>query len=1126
MKIESISILNLNSLYGKNTIDFSQKPFNNSGLFAITGPTGAGKSTIFDAICLALYGRTPRLKNPDEIMSRHTGECSAELTFSVNGIKYRSMWEQRRSRGRSDGKLQSPRMLLIRISENEETVIEEKKSSVPIAIASITGLDYDQFSRSIMLAQGNFESFLKAGINERAELLEKMTGTELYSRLSIEAFNVAKDKEENLRRLKEKTGDSDILGSEDREGLEEKLRRLKENRNDKVEIREKLLSARNWQEHNVVIKHKLDNCSFELQEALEREKNIENLESELARKSLIEKNRPLYETWVYLEQEKYRLEKEVADLRRNKEQISLKQKASAERMDKAAEDKNCEELKAEKTAALIRSLELEENSLKGIIGQIHMASVEMKKESDTVAEQIELLSRNQNSLDRNEIVKKELDHYIKENAHLEKVGESLPLLKELFERFDSLAGSEIIRNFEKEKASVIKNLEQLDKKIYLIEREKPGNLQELLDIKEILKAMGPVSRRFREVLEDKKGYLSNKKSYTDELRHLRTGVELLEGDLRKYISLKQEADFSALVREVKSHLHEGDICPVCNGTISVLRNDDTVVPEEIKKNPEEELNQARTRISVLQERIGDIDKSLDKTEMILSGLLAEWNEIKENRFPGLMPDNKEEAVKIYNTNESLINDCRNWENEIEALKKDRENIIAKINNFEDADNIRKRILSTLSSLGLNRELTPDIMDELVELRAEFNDKASGLNHSEKEITRLKHDIELHKERISSINENIERLQTNLKLLEEKKSDLEKSIENMSEGKSVDQIESEMKKTLTHKKKIYDDASAEQNQLAQSYSSIRAALQRMEEALPRIHSEWKEKNKTFIQLQIELNIELSDFGNKGLAEEIRALEKEIKEVRDSRFRAEEALNHASESLTEHQKNKPDDELLNNISIRLTEIDHEINLISSEIGGCDEKIKRDDILRSKLDRLILEIEAHEKECRNWSRLRSLIGSADGKVFRRFVQGLTLDKLISLANIHLNKLNDRYRIERSDDRELEVDIIDRWQADTIRPASTLSGGESFLVSLALSLGLSELVGNKVVIDSLFLDEGFGTLDPDSLETVLSALETLQAGGKLIGIISHINAIRERISVQIRVRKLAGGKSQIEIV
>ena len=163
--------------------------------------------------------------------------------------------------------------------------------------------------------------------------------------------------------------------------------------------------------------------------------------------------------------------------------------------------------------------------------------------------------------------------------------------------------------------------------------------------------------------------------------------------------------------------------------------------------------------------------------------------------------------------------------------------------------------------------------------------------------------------------------------------------------------------------------------------------------------------------------------------------------------------------------------------------------------------------------------------WQRLNGLIGSRDGKKFRRFAQGLSLDMLVGHANVHLEKLSERYQLARIEDEELGLEIVDLFQASITRPMSSLSGGEGFLASLALALGLSDLAGRNVQIDSLFIDEGFGSLDGDTLDEAISALEALRLRDKTVGVISHIDLLKERTSTQVVVGVDAEGRGKLEV-
>jgi exonuclease SbcC len=193
-------------------------------------------------------------------------------------------------------------------------------------------------------------------------------------------------------------------------------------------------------------------------------------------------------------------------------------------------------------------------------------------------------------------------------------------------------------------------------------------------------------------------------------------------------------------------------------------------------------------------------------------------------------------------------------------------------------------------------------------------------------------------------------------------------------------------------------------------------------------------------------------------------------------------------------------------------------SEQLGAQRALLSSDEQRRKSQQALFAQIGQQAAEADIWQRLDSLIGSAKGDKFRKFAQGLTLDHLLHLANRHLARLHGRYLLRRKITGELELDIVDSWQGDAARDTRTLSGGESFLVSLALALALSDLVSHKTSIDSLFLDEGFGTLDSDTLEIALNALDTLKATGKMIGVISHVEGMKERIAAQIRVDKGGG--------
>src|SRR5450830_2042444 len=215
MKILSLRLKNLNSLKGEWRIDFTKAPFSDNSLFAITGPTGAGKSTLLDAICLALYHETPRLKSisasANDIMTRHTVDCLAEVAFEVKGSMYRAFWSQRRARDKVDGALQAPKVELAR---GDGTIVSSQSNDKLKRIAEITGLDFPRFTKSMLLAQGGFAAFLNASANDRAELLEELTGTEIYGDISRSVFEQAREVKQQLDQLKARADGVELLSAE------------------------------------------------------------------------------------------------------------------------------------------------------------------------------------------------------------------------------------------------------------------------------------------------------------------------------------------------------------------------------------------------------------------------------------------------------------------------------------------------------------------------------------------------------------------------------------------------------------------------------------------------------------------------------------------------------------------------------------------------------------------------------------------------------------------------------------------------------------------------------------------------------------------------------------------------
>jgi len=309
---------------------------------------------------------------------------------------------------------------------------------------------------------------------------------------------------------------------------------------------------------------------------------------------------------------------------------------------------------------------------------------------------------------------------------------------------------------------------------------------------------------------------------------------------------------------------------------------------------------------------------------------------------------------------------------------------------------------------------------------------------------------------------------------------------------------------------------------------KATQKSQQKQLDKSDKSWKKINDSLIVKIAKIGLtSITDLSTNLLSE---SDSQRIQEQKESLQKRHIALQQSQKDLNQQLDKEKNKELTTESTEILTEqtihTQTEYESLQQQIGGLNKQLEENDLRKQQSQGLIQQIEKQRKEFNRWAKLNELIGQADGQKFRKFAQGLTLQKLAQLANQQLQKLSGRYIIIKPDDKVLQLDIMDTFQADNIRSMNTLSGGESFLVSLALALGLSDMAGRRTNIRSLFIDEGFGTLDEQTLDMAITTLENLQASGKTIGVISHVRELKERISTQIQVFKKGNGMSEVAIV
>ena len=340
-----------------------------------------------------------------------------------------------------------------------------------------------------------------------------------------------------------------------------------------------------------------------------------------------------------------------------------------------------------------------------------------------------------------------------------------------------------------------------------------------------------------------------------------------------------------------------------------------------------------------------------------------------------------------------------------------------------------------------------------------------------------------------------------------------------EEEKLEKMVSDAEQQLQNVQKRYDEIKEQDTQVKTKIQTLLANTAKRSEVLQHKENSFVDQlaKKSFISETDFLTCRLSEQEREKLANQSSSLANKKTEIttniNDREKRYAETMQQVSQTQNDYETLEQEGKTL---SVKLSEY-------TESLGAIKQQLLNNENIKIKLKNKQALIGTQKNEYHKWLKLHGLIGSADGKKYRNFAQSLTFEVMVFHANQQLVKMTDRYLLIQSKEQTLELSVIDNYQAGEMRSTKNLSGGESFIVSLALALGLSKMSSQKVQVDSLFLDEGFGTLDEDALETALSALAGLQQEGKLIGVISHVSTLKERINTQINVRSLNNGKSQL---
>ncbi len=1214
MKILKLRGKNINSLKGNFEVDFSTGPLANAGIYAITGPTGAGKTTLLDVISLALYNNIARgIKPKDVVMTKHTAECLAEVEFEVEGRHFKSSWSQKRAKGSSEGRFQAPKMDLSELLEGEFVPIEGKIKSVSDEVARITGLDEKKFFRSMMLAQGQFRAFLDATPNERADLLEKMTGTEIYAQISSNVFEKAKEEETKLEKIRAVQGGIKFLSEEELSNLKKQQEDNKKSINEFDQSLRELRETEKKLAEVVVLKDRLAELgqakvklTSELESSQEKAKKLEldeklreiepeflkltdtneQLIQNLARKTQIEKELSI------LHQDSKNFQQKFEILQKESEQFELDFAEKSKAIDMAVA-LDAQILTAEKNSNE-KALQIKEEDQRRTVllekkkvleDSLGKAKIELDKATKLLNTEdypaltsdyakINALFAGYENASRKSLAKKESRTALVNQASIvaKMLEESRNREKELSGKFDLLQKELEKKNLELKETLGERKIETIFAENEILKQKLVG-LQDFLNL---YKKLQSNEENVSKAKCEKTSLLAEAQKIKSEESEAKALLEEVKVDVKQFSEKKELESLIINLEEERSRLEDGKECPLCgslehpyksgivvdvNSTTKLLKEKETKL-----ENLHKLLIEISSRDAKIGEKLESTDKQIANWETELEGVRAEISaKAKMLELPVDLELQKVESMVA--ENQKLLKTFEAIASKALGLRETIDEANEKISGLKNSIHDEQKLLTELTSEEKNLQF------QLKECEAEINESdglirstletASGVNQiafrqeepvldlkvflqnlqnkinyieetkslkarSENEIEVFNTDLKNYEERFVEIEKVISSLKAQFAQIEENLVLLKKQRSELLDNLTVDQVRnslSEKKKRL--EKELAEARNAQQNS-EQKIAAESGKLNSTNENISSIKSQLEKLSTDFNEKlrQFGINSEEKYRENRITTSERDELKEFFRELNEKIAVTNGKIEQANLDLETLTKKLDPVQEIHAIKEKMEFVEANIQKLTHESGGIQEKLEAENTKSQQFASMKGEIEGQVREYEKWEKLNKLIGSAKGDTFRKFAQSLTLDLLIGLSNEKLANLNDRYLLVRTDDDKLGLEVIDTYQADVKRPVETLSGGESFLVSLALALGLSKLASQKVQIDSLFLDEGFGTLDADSLEVALSALSCLQSEGKSIGVISHVESLKERIPVQIKVKRLSGGYSKVEVV
>ncbi len=1215
MKLLKITITNLASITHAD-IDFEKAPLEQAGLFAITGDTGAGKSTLLDAICLALYAKTARLKNdlkntvsfngddiklndPRNLLRRGCARGSAEVTFlGQDGERYLAKWSVARARKKVTGKLKTPEHEIIRLSD--ETLLAHKSAALK-TVEQLIGLSFDQFTRTVLLAQHEFAAFLKASSDERAQLLECLTATDKFSRIGQLIFEKHKEKKAELERLKDSLSAYVLLTDEQLEQLTLEAQNHQQQLDELRAQQAQHKSSLQWLSESTQLRTQLVQTEQTIKETEAKltEKAHAFNEAEQAQEAFeIADNR---QQWVVTKNNLSALELKQNELKEKDFAVQIQQAQDASnKASNALQQTEVYVTKQQSVLLEVRQLDTKIANADSILQQV------LKQQSEVEHQQAKLSIEQQNTNTQLLQVQQqshELESLLTANNSLQSTVENWSHLKGLLDDIiDKQSQSQrtraALQHAQKQhqentqQAEPLKSgLSQLQSQLIsgqssidvLQQQVEHLNIDDLQSatqrLQHVIALMQHISDISAEQLQQQSSMASNfqkkqaiemQMADTEQQKELSKQRVQVTRDSLTQVQLRASESISALRAELKPG-HECMVCGSKEHPYAVdhidshwanLLNDFATQHKQAEQAYEQAMQRNQVHLTEFEKVNARYQESklqhqrLTSKASELQDQLEQFSEYQgwslqqcldhqqtlvqqQQYFTGLQSKlqkawhTQQEQQKLFEQHQAQLNAITQQATELSHQIEQQQNTLTQFS--QEINRAQQKACDYYAdeTWWAQFESAPqDALASLTKAVDEFKnnkEKLAQLQQSQQALT-----LQLNHLQESAVNvsEQLNGIKSTVKNARSEKLSFEQArFERLPQEITADEWQEKCQSQLKARQHDLNACSEQLKQILQAEKDKEKDLTNIAEqieilltqkaALESRFQQWLNEKS---QIYADLNEELVSYLLKLPKADIQQTLSEFKQLSHGKVELSGKLSHLKETLSIHLEKALTELSEQQINEQLVILETQFQQtqqywlsVNTQLEQHHKNVEKLATEQQKLNKLQAKYE-------HWHLLDKLLGDATGKKLRNIAQTQTLKILLQYANQHLASLSKRYRLTVIG-HSLNIAIIDKDMADEQRSVNTLSGGESFLVSLALALGLASLSSNKVNIGSLFIDEGFGTLDPETLSVALDALDALQAQGRKVGVISHVSEMSERVATQVQVKKQPGGYSNVLI-